>query len=184
MKNLMVKPGYIYGKNLVFRNANKSDAEFIIGLRSDFEKGRYLSPTPGGLSGQIKWLEAYEKDHGQVYFVIENKSSESYGTVRLYNQVGNSFCWGSWILKEGSPSYFSIESVLMLYSFALTLGFNKSHFDVRKDNSPVWRFHERFGAARVGADDFNYYYEIISSDVTAALLKYKKYLPDGINIVW
>lgn len=184
MVNLIIKPKYVSGKNIFLRNANKSDAEFILKLRTDPIKGKFLSHTSSDLDQQIRWLENYEADNSQIYFIIEDKNSERFGTVRIYDQIGDSFCWGSWILNDNRPSGFAIESVLVLYSFAFKLGFKKSHFDVRKENSSVWEFHERFGATRTKEDDLNYYYEITSNKINESLDKYRKHLPEGIIIKW
>jgi RimJ/RimL family protein N-acetyltransferase len=184
MKNLIIKPKYIFGKNVFMRNANKLDAEFILKIRKNHLKGKFLSRISNDLNEQIKWLENYESDNSQVYFIIENKNSERFGTIRLYDEVGDSFCWGSWLLNENSPSVFAIESVLMIYLYAFEMGFKKSHFDVRKENASVWAFHERFGAVRVNEDHLNYYYVIMESQIKLSLNKYRKYLPEGVDIMW
>ncbi len=68
-------------------------------------------------------------------------NGEPIGTVRLYDARQNSFCWGSWILKAGSPKHAAIESALMVYAYAVDhLSSQSAHFDVRKDNEGVWLF--------------------------------------------
>ena len=173
-----IKPQKIIGKNVVFRDANKDDAEFILQLRTDPVKGKYLSHTSSALNVQVAWLEKYENDNTQVYFIIEDKNGERFGTIRLYDKNEDSFCWGSWILREGRPSGFAMESALMVYYFALSIGFNKSHFEVRKNNESVWQFHERFGAVRVAETDEDYTYNISLEAIQNSLEKYKKYLPE------
>ncbi len=182
IRPISIKADYVIGKNVVFRNANEGDAEFILQLRTNPIKGRYLSPTPSDLDLQVDWLRKYAKDNSQAYFIIEDKGGERYGTVRLYDQRDDSFCWGSWILREGSPSGFAIESALMIYYFALDLGFSRSHFDVRKGNESVWQFHERFGAVRVAEADSDYLYAISLSAIQKSISRYKKYLPNGIEV--
>ncbi len=182
IRPILVKADFVIGKNVVFRNANEGDAEFILQLRTNPIKGRYLSPTPSDLELQVDWLRKYAKDNSQAYFIIEDKGGERYGTVRLYDKRDDSFCWGSWILREGSPSGFSIESALMIYHFALDLGFGRSHFDVRKENESVWQFHERFGAVRVAEADSDYLYVISLSAIQKSISRYKKYLPNGIEV--
>ena len=100
----------------------------------------------------------------------------------MYDIQNDSFCWGSWILKEGAASSYAIESALLVYHFALSLGFEKAHFDVRKGNESVWKFHERFGANKTAetADDF--IYSISLEAIEHSLEKYKKYLPNGFSI--
>lgn len=179
---VFVKPVKVIGKNMVFRNATTEDAEFILGLRTDPIKGKYLSATTADLDMQIAWLEKYKNDNSQVYFIIEDRHGERFGTIRLYDVRGDSFCWGSWILRDGRPSGFAMESALLVYQFALTLGFKNSHFDVRKENTSVWQFHERFGATRTNEEGEDYIYTISHDAIQNSFEKYKKYLNDDIEI--
>jgi len=176
------KTGNVVGNHVVFRNAQKGDAEFILDLRLDRELGKYLSRTSSELSEQIAWLENCARDNTQIYFIIEDKHGERFGTVRIYDPNGDSFCWGSWILKKERPSGFALESALMVYRFALNLGFRTSHFDVRKENRKVWQFHKWFGAMRVGEAEDDYLYEISFEAIEKAIEKYRDYLPHGIEV--
>lgn len=180
---MFIKPKKVIGNNVVFRDACKGDAEFILGLRTDLVKGKFLSNTSGSLDLQLAWLEKYGHDASQVYFIIEDQFGERFGTVRLYDRVERSFCWGSWILRDGRPSGFAMESALMVYEFGLSLGFKSSHFDVRKGNESVWKFHERFGAQRVSETDEDYIYHISFGAIKGSIEKYRKYLPNGVNIL-
>ena len=173
----------IRGKNLVFRNIATADAEFVLRLRTDPARGRHLSRTDGDLDGQIAWLESYRDGADQAYFIIE-RGGARIGTVRLYNAVESSFCWGSWIILPGQPPYASIESALMVYSYALDhLGFTESHFDVRKENKTVWSFHERFGAQRVAETDLDFLYKIDYQAIRLGLERYNRFLQGPVSVV-
>ncbi len=172
------------GKTLAFRDARISDAAFIHGLRSDEHKSRHLSPVSPRLSDQVAWLEGYRQRDDQAYFIIESalnvpgKPAEPLGTVRLYDAQGDSFCWGSWILKDGAPATAAIESALMVYAYALdALGFRDAHFQVRRDNQRVWAFHERFGANRVSEDAAEFRYTLSNAAIRAAMQRYQRFLP-------
>lgn len=178
----LVKPKAIIGDGLVFGDACVEDAAFILMLRTDAEKSQFLSHTSNDIGRQEAWLENYEQDQSQAYFIIKSKTGEKVGTVRMYDQVGDSFCWGSWILKQGTPSSYGIESALIVYKFALECGFRKAHFDVRKQNTSVWRFHERFGAIRVGETENDYLYIIGEGEIQKSLARYAKYLQRSIAI--
>lgn len=163
----------------MFRNAVTDDAAFILGLRTDEQKSRYLSNASPDLEQQRAWLEAYAAKTDQAYFIIENSNGEPLGTVRLYDPQGISFCWGIWILKAGAPAHTSIESAIMVYAYAIDhLGYQQAHFDVRKGNEHVWRFHERFGAVRAGETEHDYLYRLDASAITASRRRYRKHLPD------
>lgn len=173
----------VIGNNLIFRDANINDAEFILTLRLDAQKGKHLSFTSPDLIKQIGWLEDYKNDESQIYFIICDKNENTVGTVRLYDKQDDSFCWGSWILKDGIPSSFSIESALMVYKVALRLGFNKAHFDVRKENISVWKFHERFGAVKIEETATDHFYNISFEAIHNSLNRYKKFLPNSIEVL-
>ena len=173
----------IQGRTLIFRDAKQEDAAFILDLRTDSQKSRYLSTTDADLEKQQNWLNHYTEQTDQAYFVIESLQGEPLGTVRLYDAQEHSFCWGSWILKEGAPQTSSIESALMVYAYAIDyLKFQAAHFDVRKGNESVWRFHERFGAQRVASNEDDYLYTIDGTAIAETRKKYAKFLPENLLI--
>lgn len=176
------KPHRVRGQSLILRNTVADDADFIVQLRTDVHKSRHISQTSPNVQAQRGWLERYSHDTEQVYFIIENQSGEPLGTVRLYDQQGDSFCWGSWVIKDGCPAAVAIESALIVYRFGFVLGFRNAHFDVRKANTSVWRFHERFGAVRTGESELDYFYRISATSIADSLVKYAKYLPTGILV--
>lgn len=176
------KARYLHGDTLTFRDADTSDAEFILQLRTDPEKSRHLSQTPDDVSAQQAWLQRYAKDESQAYFIIEYEG-ERIGTVRLYDAAGRSFCWGSWILKDGRPRHAAMESALMVYAYALDhLGFDSCHFDVRKSNIRVIKFHQRFGAALAGEKDDDYLFTITGEDIQSARIKHTEFLSGGVTV--
>ena len=178
-----MKPKCIIGNKLILRNVEVSDAEFILKLRLDSNKNKFLNSTSNDLEQQIQYLKTYEQDNNSVYFIIEDKEHGDIGTIRLYDPQENSFCWGSWILSQSAQNYAAIESALILYSFALDyLGFKKSHFDVRQENTKVWNFHERFGAKLINETEIDRFYEISETSISESLERYKKFLPQKIHV--
>jgi RimJ/RimL family protein N-acetyltransferase len=176
------KTALIKGKTLTFRDVNAEDADFILSLRTDQEKSQYLSTTSKDNSKQRLWLDRYSVADDEAYFIIEFKG-ESIGTVRLYDAREDSFCWGSWILKAGSPKHAAIESALMVYAYAVDhLGFQEAHFDVRKGNESVWQFHERFGARRISETNRDYFYTLDFQSIKASCAHYSKFLPEGVIV--
>ena len=173
----------LQGKTLTLRNAEVSDAGFILQLRTDARKGMHLSATSAVLEDQQAWLRRYEHTVGDAYFIIEDATGGAAGTVRLYDARGDSFCWGSWIVKDGAAASVAIESALMVYAYALdTLGFDRAHFDVRRDNERVWSFHERFGAVRVAENDADIEYTISNEAIRASMRRFRQYLPSPLIV--
>jgi len=155
-------------RTIQFRLVTPEDTEFIHSLRVDPRKNQHLSPTTGGVEVQRTWLESYkrrEADEAEFYYVIETNDRASCGVVRLYDFQGPCFCWGSWILGGRAPRKAAIESAMLVYEIGFgPLGFTKSHFDVRRANERVWKFHERMGATRVCETDLDYFYRYPCAD--------------------
>lgn len=180
---MIAKASIVSGNKLLFTNACIDDAEFIVRLRNDEKKSRYISSTSSDVEKQREWLRSYESDNSQVYFIIRN-NEERIGTVRIYDQQEDSFCWGSWILKDGIGKTCAIESALMVYAYAFTVGLNKAHFTVSKGNDSVSRFHLNFGAELVSEDDVEYSYIITKDKIIESMRRYGKYLPNGIQVIF
>ncbi|MCT7572657.1 GNAT family N-acetyltransferase [Aliarcobacter butzleri] len=170
----------IYGKNINMRTVTTEDAEFIYNMRQNENKTKYLSKVTGTVESQKEWIKSYkqrEEDKKEFYFVIESKDSEKLGLVRIYDFQDESFCWGSWLIKEDAPKTTAIESALQIYEFGFyNLGFEKSHFDVRKGNDKVIAFHKRFGAKIINEDELDYFFNFEKSDYEIIKEKYKRYL--------
>lgn len=180
----IAKARRVEGNTLAFRDADATDAEFILSLRTDAVKSKYLSQTSAVLSDQVSWLEGYANRSNEAYFIIETLSGERLGTVRLYDGRGDSFCWGSWIVKDGAPRSTAVESALMVYAYAIDiLGYTNCHFDVRKDNERVCQFHERFGAERTGETQLDYLYTLTGEAIAQARKHLSRFLPNGLRVI-
>ena len=168
------------GKNINLRTVEIEDAEFIYNMRQNQNKTKYLSKVTGTVESQKEWIKNYkqrEDKQKEFYFLIESKNSEKLGLVRMYDFKDESFCWGSWLIKEDAPKTTAIESALQIYEFGFyKLGFEKSHFDVRKGNDKVIAFHQRFGAKIVSEDELDYFFNFEKSDYEITKEKYKRYL--------
>ncbi len=170
----------IKGKNINLRTVQVTDAEFIYNLRQNQDKTKYLSKVTGTVESQKEWIKEYkqrEDAQKEFYFVIESKDKQKLGLVRMYDFKDNSFCWGSWLIKEDAPKTTAIESALQIYEFGFyDLKFQKSHFDVRKGNDKVIAFHQRFGAKIVDEDELDYFFNFEKSYYEMIKEKYKRYL--------
>jgi RimJ/RimL family protein N-acetyltransferase len=167
----------LYSRNLVLRDATEEDSEFIIGLRTNPKKARFLSVTSPSIDDQKAWMKAYQNKTNQAYFIIEDKNSIKLGCIRIYNPLADSFEWGSWLIIDGAGPFVALESALAIYSYARRLGFSKVKIDVRKENISVWRFHERiFGAVLVNENDIDRFYEVSAEVIDHKLEKYRKLL--------
>jgi len=168
------------GKNINLRVIRMDDAGFIVDLRKDIQKTKYLSQVKGTVKDQEQWISQYkirEKRLEEYYFIIESKAQKRLGLVRMYDFQDHSFCWGSWLIKDNAPKTTAIESALQIYEFAFyTLNFTQSHFDVRKGNDKVVAFHKRFGAKIIDETDIDYYFIFQQKDYEETRKKYQRYL--------
>lgn len=177
--NLKVE-NFLYSKNLILRDADEADADFILRLRNDPSRSRFISQTSNSIDDQISWLRSYKNKKDQAYFIIEDKETNKLGCIRIYNPIKTSFEWGSWLILEGAAPYVALESALSLYAYARRLGFLKAKIDVRKDNVTVWKFHENiFGAKLLRENDIDRFYEVNSEEIDKCLLKYRRFLVPG-----
>lgn len=143
------------------RLVQREDAEFICQLRSDPRLNEHLSSSSPEVEVQRAWIDTYKRREAageEFYFVIRHQM-EDYGVVRMYDFAGNSFCWGSWILRPDRPSGLVTFSAILIYELAFdVLGFDQSLFDVRLGNHNVIDFHLRSGAESISRDGTNQYF--------------------------
>lgn len=151
----------LIGKYVTLREVTLDDADFILSLRCNPEKSKFLHKTEYNLSRQIEYLKNYFKKDNEWYFISLNKKGERIGTYRIYDVQGDSFCIGSWIMVDGVTPEESFETdyLVRMYGFDV-LGFNKIHFDVRKQNKKVWHYHMAFGAKKTGETELDYLFEV------------------------
>ena len=169
----------LISKNIVLRTVELKDASFIYKMRQNKSKTKYLSQVDGTLQDQENWIQKYkerEKDNQEFYFVIEKKDQEKLGLIRIYDLKDDSFCWGSWLIKNDAPKYTAIESALQIYEFGFyKLKFNNSHFDVRKNNIKVVAFHKRFGAEIVYENELDYFFIFKKETYEKTKKRYRRY---------
>ena len=78
----------IRGEGVLMRLVEKSDAKFIVDLRTDEKLGKNLSKTSSSLDDQVNWIEDYKKRESrqkEFYFIFEDLNHKPWGTVRLYS---------------------------------------------------------------------------------------------------
>ena len=71
----------------------------------------------------------------------------------------------------------------MVYTYAADhLGFEAAHFDVRKANDRVCKFHERFGATITTTTELDNFYSLSREAIKDSRIRCSKFLPDGVRI--
>ncbi len=167
------------------RLAKIADAEYLHSLRINPEFNVYLTPVDGGVDGQRRWLREYkirESVNTEVYFIILDKYEKKCGCVRLYNIDEEKFTWGSWILNRFKPAKAALESAVLVYVVGFELlGLKRAAFDVQISNLHTLKFHDRFGAQRIGEDHENIYYEYSSETFAGQKKKLLEILSGGLT---
>ncbi|WP_417748809.1 GNAT family N-acetyltransferase [Rosistilla oblonga] len=149
------------------RLCKESDAEFTLELRMNPSLNKHLSSVDNSIHQQRSWIKQYKNREAageEFYFIIEHDNAPV-GTVRIYDFKDDSFCWGSWIIMPGTSTKAAISSVQLVYRIGFEiLQFPSCHFDVRKDNKSVNRFHSRMGAQVTGEERDLIFYRITPAD--------------------
>jgi RimJ/RimL family protein N-acetyltransferase len=136
--------GYCYR----LRPVTLDDAAFIVNLRTDSIRSKYINPISDDVSLQIDWLNCYFDRVGDYYFVVEHiESRKPEGLISLYDVSDRSAEWGRWIIETGSSC--AIESAMLIYQLAF------EHFSLEsvycrtlEVNGSVISFHDSSGANR------------------------------------
>lgn len=161
------------GKYVNLREIKEDDAEFVLSLRCDEKKSKFLHKTEYNIEKQIEYIKKYKTLENEWYFIIENKLEKPIGTYRIYDLKEDSFCIGSWLMTEGATSLETLEGDYLSKTLAfLSTGFEKFHFDVRKENKKVLRFHKQMGAKIIGETDIDYLFECTKEDYLNSIRKF------------
>lgn len=123
----VILPEDFHGKKygLSYRLVNEDDAQFIVDLRTNPERSRYIGVTDDSVDNQRQWIKEYkirEKDGLDYYFIY------SYGTIfagvnRIYEIDDNHFIHGSWVFSDKVPPFCSLAAALIAREIAYeTLG--------------------------------------------------------------
>jgi RimJ/RimL family protein N-acetyltransferase len=131
------------GRAFRLRPVEMEDAAFILELRSDRERSRYLHRVSNDLDAQRRWLESYFERPRDYYFAIENRhSKQCEGTVGIVNNE-----WGRWMVREGSLA--ALESACLIYRFGFeVLELDALYCRTIVENAAVVEFHQSFGLER------------------------------------
>lgn len=155
------------------REVEITDAEFILSLRCDEKKAKYLHKTEYNLQKQQEYIKNCLAKDDEWYFIIENKNRKKIGTYRIYDLKKDSFCIGSWLMVDGCSPQEMMEGEYLVKMFAFKkTGFYKFHFDVRKENKKVIRYHKMMGAKQVGETELDYLFECTKEDYLQNISKY------------
>lgn len=129
------------------RPVTDADADFIVRLRNDAQRARFLHAGATTRAQQLQWLSEYYRRAGDYYFVIERCSDAApQGLIALYDldPQRNDALWGRWIVLPGSLC--AVESVWLIHRVAFeVLRLDSDYSLTVADNASVLSFHDSCG---------------------------------------
>jgi RimJ/RimL family protein N-acetyltransferase len=161
------------------RLVEESDAEFIVDIRTDSSKSKFISFTNSNIEEQKKWIREYknrEKAEEEFYYIAIDENDEKFATYRLYNKNNNSIEVGSFVSKpfyKIALNVIKVDVILKTYVFEV-LGYNSLNFEVRKNNKSVIIYHNKFKPQLTKEDDLNYYFKLEKDSFFANKNKFEK----------
>lgn len=145
------------------RLVNEDDAAFILKLRLDDRRSRFIHSTDPDLEMQVRWIREYKRREaiGLEYYFIYDIDGVPFGVNRIYD-VKNDHCTeGSWVCMPIADSSKAIASALIIRDIIFDfLGFDYDLFDVRVGNGKVKKFHLISGADIVEQNETEYYFRL------------------------
>ena len=140
---------------LLVRLVREEDAEFIVKLRTNSIKARYISPTSADINGQREWTKSYKQREreGKDYYFMYIYNGKLAGVNRIYEIEGNHFIHGSWIFSDDVPPYCSLAAGIIAREIAFdTLGLEEEidTAGVHNDNQGVLQYIKALGVEFTG----------------------------------
>lgn len=144
----------ILGLRMMLVAADNSHAEFILSLRQEERKKRFLSGSSESLTQQIAWMERRQLLANDAYFIIYEiqQPTRPLGTIRLHDVIAekNSISVGSWVMRDGVTPKKTLEALALAIEYIVHSGYPICHFDVSKVNKSALRLYTKLGTQIVG----------------------------------
>lgn len=122
------------GSTYRLRPVEIADAAFIMALRTDPKRNRFINSTPPEIKRQVEWIESYFTRPNDYYFMVENvQTGDAEGTISIYDAdpAQRTAEWGRWVLRSGSKA--ALPSVALLFRLA----FEELHLELLKTHTVV-----------------------------------------------
>lgn len=165
--------------NIKLRLVEETDSDFIIKLRTDASKSRFISETNSDLEKQKLWIKEYKKREfrgEEYYFIAVDENNEEFATYRLYNKTKESIEIGSFVSKPKYDNPINIIKVdILLKSFVFNeMNYSQLNFEVRRENKSVLNYHKKFNPILVNEDELNSYFVLERVAFMANKIKFEK----------
>lgn len=137
------------------RLVTEDDARFILDLRMDPMKSKYLGKTSPNIQDQIDWITAYKDREikGTDYYFFYSIDGKPAGVNRIYDIKDDTFIHGSWLFANDVPPYCALAAAVIARQIAfynLNLTKEVDTAGIHVDNVSVWQFAQFMGEEFTG----------------------------------
>ncbi len=149
------------------RYVEEGDAEFIVKLRTDEKRRRFIHSTDSDVEKQIEWIREYKlrEAKGEEYYFIYETDGKPIGVNRIYEIHRDHCTEGSWVCLPLEDSSKTIATSLIVRDIIFEiLQFDYDCFDVRLGNVKVKKFHKISGASIESQNDVDYFFRLQKED--------------------
>lgn len=181
-----ILPTNAYGS--YFRLVEIEDADFIVSLRNDEKRSRYISSTSSQIEDQIAWLEKYKirESKGEEFYImcLADDKKTKLGVNRIYDISGDVCEYGSWLYSPTAGPNVAVLGDLYTKSLIYEkLGIKICKMSTMKDNTSVMRYTKSYNPTFVGEDDLSCHFELEYDDWNARRQKLLKIFSlSGLNL--
>jgi RimJ/RimL family protein N-acetyltransferase len=145
----------IIGRRMMLLAAKPEHAAFILQLRQQERKSRYLSGQVPSVAEQIAWMQKREKLPDDAYFVIfeVDKPDTPLGTIRLHDAIHekNSIRVSSWVMVDGVAPKKTLEALALAIEYITQTQYTHCHFEVHQHSRSALDLYTKLGTQITGA---------------------------------
>lgn len=149
------------------RLVNENDASFIVKLRSDEKRSRYIHSTDNDVESQRQWIRDYKirEANGVEYYFIYEADGVPFGVNRIYDMHDDHCTEGSWVCLPIEDSSKTIASALIIRDIIFEdFQFDYDLFNVSVGNNKVKKFHKISGASIIDENPEEYLFKLTRED--------------------
>ncbi len=149
------------------RLVNEDDAEFIVKLRADEKRSRFIHASGTDIEVQKEWIRKYKKREaeGLEFYFIYEIDGKPFGVNRIYDIMSDHCTEGSWVCLPIEDSSKTIASALIIRDLIFEyFDFEYDLFNVSVGNNKVKKFHKISGATIIGETPEEYTFRLDQKD--------------------
>jgi RimJ/RimL family protein N-acetyltransferase len=153
---------------LEVRLISEEDAPFIVSLRSDRDRTKYMVTIDNDLEKQQQWIYQYKKRERKgedYYFIYLNSEGDPIGAYRIsnINHTVSSCKVSSWIKRPGPDSEALAMFIIHRLIIFKVLKLKRFYSDIHKDNLRALSYYDGFEKCRYKEDE-NFIYYLIDEE--------------------